>query len=219
MKTPVLFIIFNRPDATRQAFEAIREAKPPRLYIAADGPRKGKEGESEKCQEARTIALKADWPCVVKTLFQEDNLGCKYGVSCAIDWFFKNEEAGIILEDDCVASQDFFRFCEEMLEKYKSHDKVMQIAGSNFQFGKKRGNGSYYFSQALSVWGWATWRSAWMKYDKEIKDFEAFIQHPQRDGFFSNKYLENHLLRHMQGVFKYKFYHLLFYAKGYNVML
>src|SRR5688572_20906804 len=101
---PVLFLVFNRPDTTARAFEAIRSARPARLYVAADGPRVGRAGEAERCAEARRIATAADWPCEIRTLFRDRNLGCRLGVSTAIDWFFEHEQEGIILEDDCVPS-------------------------------------------------------------------------------------------------------------------
>ena len=140
LKTPVLFLIFNRPDVTQRVFEAIRKAKPPRLYVAADGPRIGKEGEEENCTLTRKIIEQVDWDCEVKKLFREKNLGCKIAVSSAIDWFFENEEEGIILEDDCLPDQSFFPFCGELLAYYRTNDKVMHLSGDNFQFGKKRGD-------------------------------------------------------------------------------
>ena len=110
LQTAVLFLVFNRPDTTAQVFEAIRQAKPPRLYVAADGPRVNREGEAERVARVREIATAVDWPCEVKTLFREENLGCKYAVSGGITWFFEHEEQGIILEDDCLPSQSFFWF-------------------------------------------------------------------------------------------------------------
>ena len=115
LKTAVLFLVFNRPNTTRQVFEAIRQAKPPRLYVAADGPREGKLGEVECVEEVRTIVTAVDWPCEVKTLFRDKNLGCKEGVSSAITWFFEQEEQGIIIEDDCLPHLDFFSFCESLI--------------------------------------------------------------------------------------------------------
>lgn len=108
LNAAVLFLVFNRPDKTKQVFEAIRQAKPPRLYIAADGPREEKEGEADLVEEVRSFIMNnIDWPCEVKTLFRENNLGCKYAVSGAITWFFEQEEEGIILEDDCLPSHSF----------------------------------------------------------------------------------------------------------------
>lgn len=109
MNTPILFLVFNRPDTTIRVFETVRQAKPPRLYVAADGPRKDKIGEKEKCEEVRSIIKKVDWSCEVKTLFRDENLGCGRAVSQAITWFFEQEEEGIILEDDILPHPDFFR--------------------------------------------------------------------------------------------------------------
>jgi hypothetical protein len=175
LKTPVLFLVFNRPDTTKQVFEAIRKAKPPRLYIAADGPRNTKEGEAERVQEVRSIATNVDWECEVKTLFRDENLGCKYAVSGAITWFFEQEEQGIILEDDCLPSQSFFWFCEELLDRYKDDLRIWHISGNNFQNGIKRGQSSYYFSKFNHIWGWATWANRWSDYDVEIKSYDTFV--------------------------------------------
>jgi hypothetical protein len=163
LKTAVLFLVFNRPDTTRQVFEAIRKAKPSRLYVAADGPREGKLGEVERVDEVRTIATGVDWPCEVKTLFRDKNLGCKYAVSGAITWFFEQEEHGIILEDDCLPSPSFFKFCEIMLDKYRENKSVWMINGFN---PRQPGISSseYFMSQNPSVWGWASWRDRWMHY-------------------------------------------------------
>ena len=121
LNTAVLFLVFNRLKTTKQVFKAIRKAKPPRLYIAADGARIDQKDESKKVIEVREyISSNIDWECEVKTLFRERNHGCKLAVSEAIDWFFENEEMGIILEDDCLPSQSFFWFCEELLEKFKN---------------------------------------------------------------------------------------------------
>jgi hypothetical protein len=169
LQTAILFLVFNRLDTTKQVFEAIRKAKPPRLYIAADGAREDKDGEAEKVTSVRDYVMEnMDWDCEVKTLFREENLECKYAVSGAIDWFFDNEEMGIILEDDCLPSQSFFWFCEELLERYKDDLQVGQISGDNFQNGIKRGEADYYFSIYNHIWGWASWTNRWKNYDVEL---------------------------------------------------
>lgn len=172
LQTAVLFIVFNRPDTTAQVFEAIRKAKPPRLYVAADGPRAGREGEVEKVANVREIATAVDWPCEVKTLFQDKNIGCNFGPRAGIDWFFEYEEAGIILEDDCFPSQSFFWFCEAMLNKYQTNDRIMAVTGTNitrdiyFEY-------DYWFSNFALMWGWASWKRAWMKYDPDLTEWVA----------------------------------------------
>lgn len=161
LTTPVLFLIFNRPDTTQKVFNAIRQAKPKLFFVAADGPREDKEGEKEKCEQVRKIVEQVDWGCEVKTLFRDNNLGCKIAISSAIDWFFENVEEGIVLEDDCLPCQSFFWFCEELLEKYKNDMRVWHITGRNNLGSYLSSLYDYHFATGGSIWGWATWRSRW----------------------------------------------------------
>lgn len=180
--TPILFLIFNRPDTTVKVFEAIRQIKPTFLYIAADGPRKDRSGEAEKCEQTRNLVTdNIDWPCEVKTLFRSENLGCGKAVSSAITWFFENVEEGIILEDDCLPDQSFFKFCDEMLKRYSEEDKIMMISGNNFLPQKLRTESSYYFSKHAYIWGWATWRRAWRKFDLKMNTFPIFLETGQQN--------------------------------------
>ena len=167
LNTAVLFLVFNRPDVTAQVFDSIRKAKPPRLYVAADGPRSGREGEAQRCSEVRRIATAVDWPCEVQTLFREQNLGCKRAVSEGISWFFKHEEQGIILEDDCLPNQSFFWFCEAMLARFNEDESIMAVTGTNITEGIKF-EADYFFSNYALMWGWATWARAWRKCDLEL---------------------------------------------------
>jgi hypothetical protein len=164
-KTPVLLIGFNRPDNAQRVFNEIRKIKPKQFFLAVDGPRADKLGEEERCQMTRDITIQVDWDCEIKTLFQKKNLGCGPGVFTAIDWFFTNVEQGIIFEDDCLPDPSFFQFCQELLAYYRENEKIMMISGDNFQHSKKRGSSSYYFSEYAHIWGWATWRRAWKKYN------------------------------------------------------
>ena len=171
LDTPVLFLVFNRPDTTRQVFEAIRQAKPRKLFVAADGPRPTHPHDGEKCRLTRQAALEVDWDCEVKTLFRDDNLGCKYAVSSAIDWFFGQVEAGIILEDDCLPDPSFFGYCRELLHHYRDEPRVMHISGCNWNLHPAGHAASYFFSKYPTVWGWATWRRAWNSYDVEMRQW------------------------------------------------
>lgn len=172
MKKAVLFLIFNRLETTSEVFNAIRKAKPPRLYVASDGPRLEKEGEVETVNETRDLVLNnIDWDCEVKTLLRESNLGCGRAVSEAITWFFENEPEGIILEDDCLPSQSFFKFCEELLDYYRDNKRVMHISGESKDF-KINSRDSYYFAQIEHCWGWATWADRWKKFNFKIQYHE-----------------------------------------------
>ena len=187
LQTPVLLVIFNRPETTSLVFEAIRKAKPPRLYIAADGPRRGVKGDVERCIETRKVVQKVDWDCEVKTRFSDENLNCGVAPSSAFTWFFKNEEAGIILEDDCLPSQSFFWYCEELLQRFLNDKRVMHIGGNNFLNGWRKDNDySYYFSRSGHIWGWATWRRAWKKFDYDIALFKKMMKDQYFNNFFLN---------------------------------
>ncbi len=187
MQTALLFLVFNRPDTTTLVFEKIRQAKPPRLYVAADGPRERDDDERNKIIMVREIATKVDWPCEVKTLFRNKNLGCKKAISTAITWFFEHEEQGIILEDDCLPNLDFFNFCENLLVRYSKDERISTITGNNFQNGKWRGNASYYFSKYNHCWGWATWRRSWRNYDGNIKFWPEWKNSKTWVNFITNK--------------------------------
>jgi hypothetical protein len=169
LKTPVAFIIFNRPDTAERVFSEIAKARPPKLLVIADGPRLDRPGEIEKCSASRAIIDRVDWPCEVLTNYSEINLGCKNRVSSGIDWVFSQVEEAIILEDDCFPNGSFFSFCEEMLDHYRHDERIGMIAGTNFLDNKFEFSDSYYFSRYMSIWGWATWRRAWQNYDREIR--------------------------------------------------
>ena len=125
-------MIFNRPDTTARVFEAICQAQPTKLCITADSPREGRAGEGYLCEQTPKVAMEVDWPCKVTTLLRNQNLGCKKAVRSVIDWFIENEPESIILEDDCLPTQDFFRICDELLEKYRDDPQVRSITGDNF---------------------------------------------------------------------------------------
>jgi len=167
-QTPILFLIFNRPELTKQVFEKIREVQPSSLYVAADGPRPHKSEDIDLCAQARKIVQDGiDWPCEVKYLFREKNLGCGLAISGGISWFFEHVESGVILEDDCLPNSSFFHFCEEMLIKYSGVENVGAISGTNF-FNSISSASSYAFSYYGGNWGWATWRRAWKYFDLNV---------------------------------------------------
>jgi hypothetical protein len=169
LKTPVVFIIFKRPDTTEKVFEAIRQAKPRKLFVIADGARVDRPGEAERCAAARAIIDRVDWDCEVLKNYSQINLGCGKRLPSGLDWVFEQVEDAIILEDDCVPHPTFFRFCEELLARYRDDDRIASISGQNVQFGRKRTEYSYYFSHYNHCWGWATWRRTWRYYDFDMK--------------------------------------------------
>ncbi len=221
--TPVAFFIFNRPDTTQKVFEAIGKAKPKKLYVFADGPRKEKN-ELQNCLETRKVIDGVDWDCEVIKKFSETNLGCQSNISQGLAWLFEREENAIILEDDCLPNESFFPFCEELLKRYKDNKQIMTISGSNFQFGKKRSEHSYYFSRYNHCWGWATWKRSWKLYDSsmvnwpEQKDklvketFSKFIERQYWKLIFQQVYSSK------ISTWDYKFTYAIFQARGLNII-
>jgi hypothetical protein len=172
--TPVLMLIYNRPSITKRVFEVLRELKPSRLFIAGDGPNNEVDHDSEECFLTREIFQDIFWDCDTTFLFREKHLGCKTAVSSSIDWFFKNVDEGIVLEDDCLPSLTFFRFCQELLERFRNDSRIMQICGANLLGTWERNDSSYYFSNYGPVWGWASWGRAWRYYDVDMKLWPKF---------------------------------------------
>jgi hypothetical protein len=169
MQTPVALIIFNRPDVTKRVFEEIARARPKQLLVIADGPRPEKAGEAEKCAATRAIIDRVDWECEVLKNYSDVNLGVGGRPATGIRWVFENVEEAIILEDDCIPHPTFFRYCEELLEKYRDDERVMHISGDNWNFGDKQRPFSYFFSCYCYSCGWATWRRAFQHYDPDLK--------------------------------------------------
>lgn len=173
---PILFLIFNRADLTQRVFERIREARPRKLFIAADGPRASRPNEQQHCADVRLAVSGIDWPCEVHRLYRDANLGCKMAVSSAISWFFEHVEAGIILEDDCLPDPSFFPYCAELLERYRDEPTVAMIGASQLLPTKHqpaRERSSYYFTKYPHIWGWATWRRTWQNYDSTLTAWDG----------------------------------------------
>lgn len=198
MNTPVVLIIFKRPHTTEKVFEAIRAAKPPQLFVIADGARSHVEGEVEKCEQTRRIIDKVDWECEVIKNYSEINLGCAKRVSSGLDWVFNHVDEAIILEDDCVPHLTFFQYCEELLIKYRDDKRISSISGQNVQFGTSKTRDSYYFSTYNHCWGWATWKRAWQNYDLNIQ----LWQEVEADNLLFNIFQNKQAVRYWHSIFE-----------------
>jgi hypothetical protein len=178
LDTPVALFIFNRPLHTAQSFQAIREQKPRCLFVVADGPRFGRADDLAGIRAAREVVAAVDWPCEVRRLFADHNMGCKRRVSTGLKWVFSHVERAIVLEDDCIASPEFFAFCETLLERYADDERVWVINGNSFQPEHRRADAAYYFSRYAGSWGWATWARAWRNYDGDLAFLPAWQRSP-----------------------------------------
>lgn len=224
--TPVLVIIFNRPELTRKIFDQIRKVKPLFLFIAADGPRPDVPGDLEKCAATREISNEINWECELRTLFREDNRGCGHGPAEAITWFFDHVEEGIILEDDCLPDERFFPFCAELLERYRTNEHIAMISGTNLLGQWKPNRQSYLFSALGGTWGWASWRRAWSYFDysaaawktaegkrrvEETLGRKSFFRH------FSNEF-DFYFKEQRRDVWDFQWYFSRLYHGGYSIV-
>jgi hypothetical protein len=198
LRAPVAFIIFNRPETTKKVFEAIRKAQPSILYVIADGPRENKDGEIEKFNETRKIIDCVDWTCKIIKNFSEVNLGCKNRLSSGINWVFEQTDEAIFLEDDCLPSQAFFSFCDELLERYRNDNRIMNISGINLQLGKNTTEFDYYFSRYVHVWGWASWKRAWKYYDLNMSQWNMAKRKNLLEDYFDNNRAKRHWYKEFQ---------------------
>lgn len=198
MNTPILLIFFNRPDFSKLLIERLSKIKPKKIFISVDGARDNINGESEKCEKVRGLASNITWDCTVETLFHKENLGCQKAVVSAIDWFFSKVDNGIILEDDCIPSDSFFPYCSELLERYKDDSRIMHVAGTNLHLGRKFSENSYFFSNVTPVWGWATWKRAWGKYDRNLESFQDFFKNKDQYNIYGRRELQEKLLKYLK---------------------
>ena len=174
-EAPVLLILFNRPEMARVVLNAIRQAKPKKLYLSCDGPRADKyETDWPLIAENHKLAEEVDWDCEVHTRFLTENFGCGPGPSSGVTWVLENEDRVIVLEDDCVPSQSFFSFCNELLERYKNDNRFMNIAGTRRSEDYPIDNCDYFYTRYATISGWATWKRAWQRYDYWMTDYPLF---------------------------------------------
>lgn len=192
LNTAVLVLVYKKVESTQTVFDAIRHSKPKKLYIAANSAKN--DAEVEKCQMTRQIFEEIDWDCEVKRLYRDEHLDLTTSVSSAIDWFFDNEDEGIILEDDCLPNKSFFCYCEEMLIKYRNNKDVMHIAGTNDFSSQSFGPDSYFFSGWPGIWGWATWKDTWSKYDLSMNSFDKFKKNNSIKQLYSDKDIQEWMM-------------------------
>ena len=186
LETPILFLTYKRFETTEKVFESIKKAKPKKLYFVSNAPKNNDKIEIEKVLKVRSLIKLINWECEVITLFRDAHLEVKESIPFSIDWFFQHEEKGIILEDDCVPSQTFYHFCQELLEYYENDESVYSIGGCCFLDDKNLLDNEYRFSKHTYIWGWATWKRAWLKYDLKMKSWPEFKKSKEFKSKFKN---------------------------------
>lgn len=188
---PVLLVGFNRPECLKKVLAAVRLAKPAKLFLALDHPRVNRSDDIEPWERCKNVFKDIDWMCDVHRNYANENLGCGERMQSAITWAFESVDQLIILEDDCVPHLSFFKFCAELLERYKYDSRIGMIAGhdEHLHMDKIETYGdSYYFDRMTNIWGWATWKRAWDRYDPDMKDWPFFVETKILKNIFPRKY-------------------------------
>jgi hypothetical protein len=195
--TPVLLLVFNRPEHTARVWEQIRALQPKRLMVAADGPRADHPADAQACTAVREVVADVDWPCELSRRVSAENLGCRYGPASGISWAFELVDEAIILEDDCVPDPSFFLYCSELLQRYRDQQQVMSIGGHRWEGPDLPEGESYYFSSYPATWGWATWADRWQRLDLEMHTWptlrasnwlQTLLNHPAAVAYWHRRF-------------------------------
>lgn len=179
VETPVLYITFARPEYASQSFAAIKKARPKKLYFYSNKARANKPDEIARNEEVRSYIKQIDWDCEVKTWFRDEYVDVLTSLLGAIDWLFKNEERGIVIEEDVVASVAFFDYCDKLLVIHENNEKVWMISGDNYSPEYTPDNVDYFYSKFLMIYGWASWRNRWDRMDRELSFWPSYRKSKQ----------------------------------------
>jgi hypothetical protein len=169
--TPVLLVAYNRPDETDKVIGALRELKPRVLYIVVDGPRPTAVDRARVAAVREIVREKISWKCDLHLELRDVNLGCRAGMTAALNWFFSENAEGIVLEDDLVPDPTFFVFCGELLTRFRGDARIWGIGGDNSFRVEPEGDGSYGFTRYALIWGWASWSDRWAHYDARLESW------------------------------------------------
>ena len=161
----VLILFFTRPEPLKKVFDAIRLARPSKLYLYQDGPRGPQDMAGiEACRQVVGDG-EIDWECDVQRNYQTVNAGCDPSNFNAQKWAFSLSDKCVIFEDDSIPSVSFIRFCKEMLDRYEHDERIVMVAGFNTDEVSPDVPDDYFFTTVFSIWGWASWRRVIDRWD------------------------------------------------------
>lgn len=174
MKTGIIVFAYNRGDHLQKVIAGLKENEEvSRLYIFQDGI-KCVEHRSE-WEKTRQVIEAIDW-CEVIYHREVCNKGLSRSIVDGINAVLKENDAVVVLEDDCVPTPGFIGYMEQCFEKYKGDQRVYSIGGYAWPINiQKRDESDIYFCRRISSWGWGTWKDRWEKYEQDYTFLQRML--------------------------------------------
>ena len=188
---PVKVNIWIRPECQRKQFEVLKQARPRILFIQSDGGRNEKEWEIIK-EHRKMFDTEIDWDCEVYRIYADKNYGLYTMGRMRDKVIWDHVDRCIYLEDDHIPSVSYFRFCAELLEKYKDDERICCICGMNHLGVYEDATADYFFSRQGSIWGVATWKRVYEKFFRFDYEDDSYVmklleQRTRHNRFFWKK--------------------------------
>lgn len=194
-QAPVVYSFYRRPEVTKTVFSAIREYKPKKLYLFSDGPQNDTH-KTDVINNRKQILEMIDWDCTVIERFLDTNVGVWAIYQYILDYVFQFEDRLIYLEEDILPNNDFFEFCNTLLERFKDDERIYMIGGMNGRnIYPTNVPFDYFYVEATTAWGHALWKRTYEKFQLNKTFMEDkynshvilnYLRFRDQDGWFKN---------------------------------
>lgn len=159
--------VWIRPECQRKQFEVLKKARPSTLFLISDGGRNEKEWEAIR-QNRSMFDNEIDWDCTVYKIYEEKNNGLYTMSRRGADLIWSKVDRCIFLEDDCIPSVSYFKFCAELLEKYKDDQRILCICSMNQAEVWDKTDNDYFFAERGPIIGQAMWKRTYEQRDFQL---------------------------------------------------
>ena len=145
------------------------------IYISFDGPKiNDQKFDLEKKELIKFLTQETSCTVYIRNL--DSNYGTAVAVISAIDWFFKTEECGLIIEDDLEINDSAVEFLKISLSKYRESSRVWMISANQY-FPNSTKSSTRWCNYPL-IWGWGTWARRWQEF-RNILDSGGTLIFPE----------------------------------------
>jgi len=165
----VLIVGYRRADNILKILEICKDSGVSNIYISVDGPKSGNvDGIDDHTKIQNNLTkFKSTFSGNLTIYLRERNVGCAASVMSSCDWFFEQTEYGVVLEDDCLPTKDFFIFAKNIEPRIFNDKEIWLACGTQFA-PKVFTNNSATISQYALTWGWVTSKMKWFEIRKSI---------------------------------------------------